>query len=40
MVQVKCPRLEVISGYVDAVGRGFYAATLLLWYVSVAICVP
>lgn len=38
--QVKCPRLDVISGYVDAAGRGFGAATPLLWYVSVAMCVP
>lgn len=40
VVQVKCPRLEVISGYVEAIGRGFCASTPLLWYVSVAICVP
>lgn len=40
VVQAKCPGLEVISGYVDAAGRGFWAATPVLWHVSVAICVP
>lgn len=37
MVQVKCPRFQVICGYVDAVGRGFYAAVprvFLQTYVS------
>lgn len=38
--RVKCPKLEVISGYVDAAGRGFCTATPLVRYVCVAICVP
>lgn len=40
IVEVKCPKLEVISGYVDAAGRGFCTATPLVRYVCVAICVP
>lgn len=30
IVEVKCPKLEVISGYVDAAGRGFCTATPLV----------
>lgn len=33
IVEVKCPKLEVISGYVDAAGRGFSTATPLVRYV-------